>query len=193
MWRAEKTIRHALLILSAEVKLTTLSHGPNPRYEHDLDPIKATACSAIDQAVGKTRPMDTVVLTEKLESLRRCIWRIETRKPDDVDRLKQDIDLQDILVLNLTRAVQLSVDIGSHIISGADRPAPQTMGQIFTLLQEIGAISASTCDRLKKAVGFRNVAIHPYEVINRDIVYAVCEHSIADFRQFALEISHAGL
>jgi len=138
--------------------------------------------------------MDTVVLTEKLESLRRCIRRIEAKKPDNADRLKQDIDLQDILVLNLTRAVQLSVDIGSHIISGADRAAPQTMGQVFTLLQEIDVISAPTCDRLKKAVGFRNVAIHQYEAINWEIVYAVCEHSIADFRQFALEISrHAGL
>lgn len=63
------------------------------------------------------------------------------------------------------------------------------MGHVFTILREIGAISASTCHRLKKAVGFRNIAIHQYEAINWEIVYAVCEHSIQDFRQFALEIS----
>lgn len=63
------------------------------------------------------------------------------------------------------------------------------MGNVFTILQEIGAISASTCHRLKKAVGFRNVAIQQYEAINWEIVYAVCEHSIQDFRQFTLEIS----
>jgi len=138
--------------------------------------------------------MDTLILAEKLESLRRCIRRIEAKKPDNADQLKQDIDLQDILVLNLTRAVQLSVDIGSHIISHADHAAPQTMSNVFAILQEIGAISAPTCDRLKKAVGFRNVAIHQYEAINWAIVYAVCEHSIQDFRQFALEISrYAGL
>jgi len=134
--------------------------------------------------------MDTVVLAEKLESLRRSIQRIEDKKPGNVDQLKQNIDLQDILVLNLTRAVQLSVDIGSHIISHADHAAPQTMGNVFTILQEIGAISEPTGHRLKKAVGFRNVAIHQYEAINWEIVYAVCEHSIQDFRQFALEISH---
>lgn len=138
--------------------------------------------------------MDTVILAEKLESLRRCIKRIEQKKPDNVGQLKQDIDLQDILVLNLTRAVQLSVDIGSHIVSHTDHAAPQTMGRVFTLLQEIGAISASTCCRLVKAVGLRNVAIHQYEAINWAIVYAVCERSIQDFRQFALEISrYAGL
>lgn len=133
--------------------------------------------------------MDTVVLAEKLESLRRCIRRIEDKKPVHVNHLKQDIDLQDILVLNLTRAVQLSVDIGSHIISESDYMAPQTMGNVFTVLQEIGAISAQTCHQLKKAVGFRNVAVHQYEAINWEIVFAVCEHSVHDFRQFALEIS----
>jgi uncharacterized protein YutE (UPF0331/DUF86 family) len=94
--------------------------------------------------------MDTVVLAEKLESLRRSIQRIEDKKPGNVDQLKQNIDLQDILVLNLTRAVQLSVDIGSHIISHADHAAPQTMENVFTILQEIGAISEPTGHRLKK-------------------------------------------
>ncbi len=44
---------------------------------------------------------------EKIESLRRCIQRIEDKKPETVD-------LQDILALNLIRAVQFCVDIGSQ-------------------------------------------------------------------------------
>ncbi|MCB1935979.1 MAG: DUF86 domain-containing protein [Nitrosomonas sp.] len=138
--------------------------------------------------------MDTVILIEKLESLRRCIRRIEDKKPIDIDQLKQDIDLQDILVLNLTRAVQLAVDIGSHIISQSEQTTPKTMGDIFAVLQQMGAISAQTRTQLKKAVGFRNVAVHQYEAINWEIVYAVCEQSIQDFRQFARETCHyAGL
>ncbi|MEK6685839.1 MAG: hypothetical protein AABY99_05555 [Pseudomonadota bacterium] len=51
------------------------------------------------------------------------VQRIEDKRPDTIDLLIQDLDLQDILVLNLTRAVQLSVDTGSHIISTTnDRP-----------------------------------------------------------------------
>ena len=138
--------------------------------------------------------MDTVILIEKLESLRRCIRRIEDKKPIDIDQLKQDIDLQDILVLNLTRTVQLAVDIGSHIISQSEQTTPKTMGDIFAVLQQMGAISAQTRTQLKKAVGFRNVAVHQYEAINWEIVYAVCEQSIQDFRQFARETCHyAGL
>ena len=64
--------------------------------------------------------MDQVILTHKLESLRRCIRRVEEKTPSDVDQLIQDPDIQDILVLNLTRAVQLCVDTGSHVISESE-------------------------------------------------------------------------
>lgn len=132
--------------------------------------------------------MDKVILTEKLESLRRCIQRIEAKTPVDGDLLAKDMDLQDILVLNLTRAVQISVDIGSHIISDSEQMTPQTMGDVFTVLFEMGVIAPQTRDQLKKAVGFRNIAVHQYEAINWEIVYAICEHSMDDFRRFAIEI-----
>jgi hypothetical protein len=54
--------------------------------------------------------MDQVIIAEKIESLRRFIQRIEDKKPDNVNFLIQDPDLQDILVINLTRAVQICVD-----------------------------------------------------------------------------------
>lgn len=132
--------------------------------------------------------MDQVIIAEKLESLRRCVQRIEDKTPKDMGSLIRDIDLQDILVVNLTRAVQISVDIGSHIISSDNQSMPQTMGDVFTKLQELGAISLDTCERLKKAVGFRNIAVHNYEAINWEIVYAICRNSLRDFRQFAQEI-----
>ena len=48
--------------------------------------------------------MDQVIVTEKLEALRRCTQRIDDKKPDNVTQLIRDVDLQDILVINLTRA-----------------------------------------------------------------------------------------
>lgn len=132
--------------------------------------------------------MDQLILSEKLESLRRCIARIEDKTPANVNILIQDPDIQDILILNLTRAVQLCVDIGSHVISESQEPAPQTMGEVFTSLSKIKIISTNTSDRLKKAVGFRNIAFHNYETISWEIVFATCKRSLEDFRMFAREI-----
>jgi len=47
--------------------------------------------------------MDSVVVAEKLESLRRCIQRIEERRTPTADALRSDTDRQDILSVNLTR------------------------------------------------------------------------------------------
>ena len=133
--------------------------------------------------------MDQLILAEKIESLRRCIQRIEDKKPDNINLLVQSLDLQDILVINLTRAVQLCVDIGSHIISTANKPSPQTMGEVFTTLNELHIITSDTCEHLKKSIGFRNIAVHNYEAINWEIVYAICQNSLQDFRRFAQEVS----
>ncbi|MDT8319518.1 MAG: DUF86 domain-containing protein [Xanthomonadales bacterium] len=117
--------------------------------------------------------MDQVIVAQKLESLRRCVQRVEDKTPSNVERLVEDPDIQDILVLNLTRAVQLCVDIGSHVISTSDTPAPTTMGDVFSALLKLGAITAPTCESLQKAVGFRNVTVHNYDVINWEIVSLV--------------------
>ena len=132
--------------------------------------------------------MDEVIVREKLESLRRCILRVQDKTPPSPDGLANDLDVQDIVVLNLTRAIQLCVDIGNHLISGMDAEAPATMAGVFGALGDLGVIEPETCEAMTKAVGFRNVAIHNYTAIKWGIVHAICTGSIDDFRRFAKEI-----
>ena len=136
--------------------------------------------------------MDRVIIAEKLESLRRCIQRIQEKTPPEIGSLITEPDLQDIVVLNLTRAVQLCVDIGSHIISTSGEAAPVTMGDVFIILNKLGVITTTTCESMKKAVGFRNIAVHNYESINWEIVFAICNKSTADFCAFVKEIEGKG-
>jgi len=98
-------------------------------------------------------------LSKKLESLRRCLQRIEIKCPQEADTLITDFDLQDIVSLNLSRAVQLCVDIGVHLISGMDVPPPDTMSQTFDILAQAqaGVLTISLALSLKKAVGIRNL------------------------------------
>lgn len=133
--------------------------------------------------------MDRGVVEQKLESLRRCLRRIEAKCPADATTLVADVDLQDIISLNLSRAVQISVDIAAHLIAGMEVPAPDTMGQTFDLLAQSGVLSAELAIRLKKAVGFRNIAIHSYESINWEIVYSIAKYHLVDFSEFAKEVA----
>jgi uncharacterized protein YutE (UPF0331/DUF86 family) len=129
--------------------------------------------------------MDRSVVEQKLESLRRCLMRIEAKCPADAATLVADIDLQDIISLNLSRAVQISVDIGAHLIAGMEVSPPDTMGQTFDLLAQGGVLNVELATRLKKAVGFRNIAVHSYESINWEIVHSIVKFHLKDFSEFA--------
>lgn len=133
--------------------------------------------------------MDTLILEEKLESLRRCIARIENKRAESGQQLRADVDRKDILTLNLTRAVQLCVDMAMHIITESDEPVPQTMGEAFDALAHLGVIDGEFGDRMKAAVGFRDIAVHNYHTVNWDIVHAITHEGLHDFYHFARAIS----
>jgi uncharacterized protein YutE (UPF0331/DUF86 family) len=129
--------------------------------------------------------VDRRVIEQKLETLRYCVNRVAERCPENADTLARDPVSQDIIALNLSRAVQQCVDIGAHLITSLDLPPPGTMGETFDRLAEGNIIDGALADRLKKAVGFRNIAVHNYERINWEVVHSVCSRHLDDFRAFA--------
>lgn len=129
--------------------------------------------------------MDRDVIERKLEALRRHVQRIESKKPFSLGRLETDADLQDIIAMNLTQAVQASVDIGMHIVSDTEANVPETMADVFERLAARGVIPVPLAQRMKAAVGFRNVAVHAYGEVDWHIVSSICDKHVEDFRAFA--------
>jgi len=135
--------------------------------------------------------LDRDLIEQKLESLRKALRRVAEKCPATPETLKQDVDAQDIVSLNLTRAVQFCVDIGAHLISGLELPPPDTMGQTFDTLAEAGIIRNELATRMKKAVGFRNLSVHNYDAINWEIVHAIAKTRLTDFEEFAQAVVSA--
>lgn len=129
--------------------------------------------------------MDRLIVERKLDSLNRCLARVVSRRPATVDALEADIDLQDVLVLNLSRAVQICVDLATHLLSGLHVPPPDTMGAAFDRLAQAGILDAGLALRMRKAVGFRNIAVHAYDSIDWAIVFAIATERLQDFEAFA--------
>ena len=132
--------------------------------------------------------MDREVIERKLEALRHCLARVRARKPADAATLAKDEDTQDVLVLNLSRAVQLCVDIAAHLLADSRQPVPATMGEAFASLATSGVIDANLAGRLRRAVGFRNIAVHNYETIDWDMVFALAGEPLSDFDAFAAAV-----
>jgi uncharacterized protein YutE (UPF0331/DUF86 family) len=132
--------------------------------------------------------MDKDVINRKLESLRRCIARITSKMPMTRDELRSNYDLQDIVALNLERAVQTCVDIAAHVMSETEMPPPSTMAEGFARLAELQILPLQLAESLQKAVAFRNILVHNYTDINWDIVTDIVTYRLTDFIQFAQAI-----
>jgi uncharacterized protein YutE (UPF0331/DUF86 family) len=133
--------------------------------------------------------MDNMLIFNKIESLRRCISRIREKTPETVGQLESDLDLQDIITVNLERAVQMSVDIGSHIIADIESPAPETMAEAFVILEKNSFITGDVSEKMQKAVAFRNIAVHAYQKMNWNIVHKIAKDGIKDFVEFARQVT----
>ena len=131
--------------------------------------------------------MDDVIV-RKLDTVSRCLNRVRENTPLSLEVLLEDYTRQDVIVLNLERAVQACVDVGLHIFSGRNEPVPDSMGDVFLRLARLGIIDEKTAQALKGTVGFRNVAVHAYQEIDYAIVYSICTKHLNDFRAFARQI-----
>lgn len=132
--------------------------------------------------------MERDLIMRKLDSLARCVERIEEKRPATLQSLIQDVDTQDIVSLNLERAVQISVDIGAHLITDLSVSPPGTMGEVFTILAAHKVISEESSSALRRAVGFRNLSVHAYENIDWERVFDILNNRMADFREFAAAV-----
>jgi len=138
--------------------------------------------------------VDQIILEKKIDSILRCLERIKSRLPETIELFIQDLDAQDVIVLNLTRTVLLSVDLAMHICANSNKPVPQTMGESFEVLQQMKVLTPAIATKMKKSVGFRNIAVHNYDEIDLNLAYVIAKEHIDDFlifiKQVQLEASH---
>jgi len=134
--------------------------------------------------------MDTELVISKLDSLARCIERLRSKTPERLDVLQKDMDVQDIVAVNLERAVQVCVDIALHWTATQSQcPVPETMAESFQVMANQHALPEPIAQDLISAVGFRNLSVHAYDKINWEIVWNILNKHIEVFPKFASHIT----
>lgn len=127
------------------------------------------------------------IILSKINSIENCIKRID-EKITEVDFSLSSHDYQDIIVLNLQRACQQSIDLAMFITAELSLGIPQSSVDAFVKLFEKSIISKNTFDNMKSMVGFRNIAVHQYQKINYDVVEYVIKNRLVDFKKFNKEL-----
>lgn len=127
------------------------------------------------------------IIFAKISSIQKCLKRIK-----DVTNLNtkslDHLDTQEIVILNLQRAIQSSIDLAAHIVADEGWGVPAELRENFDLLSENRVISDDLTSRLRKMVGFRNIAVHEYQAINVEILKSMLQHNLRDIEDFYVAV-----
>lgn len=127
------------------------------------------------------------VLTNKVATIERCLARVREEYRDDPTRLESPT-VEDSIVLNLQRACEASIDLAMRVVTLRRLGVPQESPAAFELLQDAGVLAPDLCQRMKRMVGFRNVAVHDCQRLSRPILVAVLRERLGDFEEFCRAI-----
>ncbi len=127
------------------------------------------------------------VLINKASIIERCIARVNDVYKGHEAEFKTDLNIQDVAVLNIQRACEASIDMATYIIKEKQLGIPQSSRDSFQILIDNKIIDSQTGDQLMKMVGFRNIAVHNYDVIDMDIVESIINHALNDLQKFSSE------
>jgi len=135
--------------------------------------------------------MNKDTLIQKVTSLQRCVARARNARERAGDSFAEEFDLQDAAVLNVIRACELAIDLANMWVQSESFGMPVEARDSFNVLAREKKISVALAERLKRMVGFRNIAVHQYRDLNTEIVKAVIQDDLDDLLEFARVVSHS--
>jgi uncharacterized protein YutE (UPF0331/DUF86 family) len=124
------------------------------------------------------------VINNKAAIIERCLARINEEYFGHEQDFLTNYTKQDAIILNLQRACEAAIDLGTRIIRLKKLGVPQSASDVYAKLEHAKILPEKLSKNLQAMVGFRNIAIHEYEKINLEIVKNIIEHLLEDFLKF---------
>jgi uncharacterized protein YutE (UPF0331/DUF86 family) len=129
--------------------------------------------------------MDNEVLLNKAATIEKCIARAKEEYEKDIKSFETDYTRQDAAILNIERACETVLDMGHIYIRENKLGIPQSSRNVFELLAKNNVILGELSEKLKKMVGFRNIAVHDYQSIQLPILLDVIKMHLNDLLEFS--------
>jgi uncharacterized protein YutE (UPF0331/DUF86 family) len=85
----------------------------------------------------------------------------------------------------LQLSIELLNDLGNHVIADERLGAVESAADVPRLLAKHRILSDDLADRWVRMIGFRNVLVHEYLDIDREIVHENLKERLGDFRELS--------
>ncbi len=129
------------------------------------------------------------IIINKIQSIQRCIARAREEHKLAGENFAVDFSHQDAAILNITRACEQAIALANYLIKTRRFGIPTSSGESFELLARQKVISGELAHRLKKMVGFRNIAVHVYHELDIAIIESVIREGLDDLVAFGDAVS----
>jgi uncharacterized protein YutE (UPF0331/DUF86 family) len=127
--------------------------------------------------------VDDIVIN-KAAIIERCLARVHAEHGGDDPVLLENITKQDSIILNLQRACEAAIDLAMHLVAARRLGVPQETREAFDLLVAGAGLDAGLGNRLAGMVGFRNVAVYDYRILDLAIVSSIIRDRLGDLSTF---------
>jgi uncharacterized protein YutE (UPF0331/DUF86 family) len=127
------------------------------------------------------------VIARRLLVLSETLRQLEERLPAiTAQQLATDALLQAAVERWLHVAIESCIDIAYHLIAEQAWTPPDTARGAFESLAAHGYLTPELAQRLGRAAGMRNILVHEYVLVDRQILAASVRSALVDLRAFAV-------
>ncbi len=127
------------------------------------------------------------VIHQKIVIIKNCLHQIQLTTNSDPEKLDTQL-IQDAFVLNVQRSVQAAIDISSAMSSYLKLGIPDSYKHGFELLKKNKIIDDHLNKSMQSMCGFRNIAIHEYRKIDKNILKSILTKDLKDLEDFYLVV-----
>lgn len=119
-----------------------------------------------------------VLLAEELEKL-RALPRASLAEFTADDRNL------DAALRRLQVAIQILIDVGSHVVSRLGLGPPESSSDVLARLERAGKLPPGSSTRFGRIFAFRNRIVHLYDRVDAAVVYAIVRDDLGDLEELA--------
>ena len=120
------------------------------------------------------------VIRRRLERYGECLTILERAGRYTLQEFLSDPEHYGSAERFLQLAIEASLDMGSHIVADEGLGTVEQGRDIPRLFREHGFIDAVLEQRWIRMIGFRNILVHEYLEVDREIVYDVVCNRLGD-------------
>lgn len=133
--------------------------------------------------------VDVEVIKQRLNQLSTSINKIERFKEISLEEFLKDDIIQDVVEYNLFIAINMMIDIATHIVVDNNMGSPETLGEAFNVLNKEKYLNDEETKVYRNMVGLRNILSHEYINIDKKIIYRILKNNLIDIKKFVIFVN----